>query len=140
MDMTRFRKLAELELDIDMLCSAPYDPSMRDLEWDESESVGDPAWPKLIDMLPKSIERFNLHIDTFSDDHLKCISHLIDGLSDARVTKLPHLDELRLFVGMDLFLGMDPDMTIPDEALEALNAARRSGFSILKLGTSTPLL
>lgn len=133
-DMTRFQKLAVLELDVDMLCGPPYDPSMRDLEWDGFESVGSPAWPKLTHMLPASIERFDLYLNTFSDDHLKCISHLIEGLSDARVTRLPHLDKLSLFV------RMDSGSTIPYVALEALRAAKRSGFSILKLGTSISLL
>lgn len=133
-DMTRFRKLAVLELDVDMLCGPPYDPSMRDLEWDEFESAGSPAWPKLTDMLPASIEWFHLYLNTFNDDHLNCISHLIEGLSDARVTKLPHLDKL------SLFMSMHQGPTIPDVALEALNAAKRSGFSILEMGTSIPLL
>ena len=133
-DMTRFQKLAVLELDVDMLCSHPYHPSMRDLEWDEFESVGSPAWPKLIEMLPASIEKFNLYLNTFSDDDLNCITHLIEGLSDCRATKLPHLDKLSLFV------RMDSGPRIPDVALEALNAAKRNGFSILKLGTSIPLL
>lgn len=133
-DMTRFQKLAALELDVDMLCGPPYDPSMRDLEWDDFESAGSPAWPKLTDMLPASIEGFELYLNTFTDDHLKCISHLIEGLSDARVTKLPHLDKLSLFV------SLHGGPTIPDVALEALNAAKRSGFSILEMGTCTPLL
>jgi hypothetical protein len=133
-DMTRFQKLAVLELDVDMLCGPPYDPSMRDVEWDEFESAGTPAWPKLIDMLPASIERFNLYLNTFNDDCLKCISRLIEGLSDARFKRLPHLDKLCLFV------RMDSAPTIPDVALDALDAAKRSGFSILKLGTSIPLL
>ncbi|KAJ5958655.1 uncharacterized protein N7479_005805 [Penicillium vulpinum] len=134
MDMTRFRKLVELELDIDMLCGPAYNPSMRDLEWDEFESAGSPAWPKLIDMLPTTIERLNLCLNTFNDDHLECIAHLIEGLSDARVAKLPHLNKLSLSV------RMDSGLTIPDVALEPLNAAKKSGFSILKLGTSIPLL
>ncbi|CAI7654844.1 unnamed protein product [Penicillium glandicola] len=120
--------------DIDMLCGPAYDPSMRDLEWDEFESAGSPAWPRLADMLPTSIESLNLCLNTFGDDHLNCIIHLIEGLSDARITKLPHLDELSLSV------RMDSSPTIPDVALESLNAAKRSGFSILKLGTSIALL
>ncbi|KAE8386259.1 hypothetical protein BDV23DRAFT_7356 [Aspergillus alliaceus] len=132
-DMTRFQKLAVLELDVAMLCGPPYDPSMRDLEGDELESVGSPAWPKLIALLPASIEKFNLYLSTFDEDHLKCISHLIEGLSDARTTKLPHLDNLSLYVRMD-------SLRIPDMALEILDAAKRSGFSILKFATSTPLL
>ncbi|CAG8893362.1 unnamed protein product [Penicillium egyptiacum] len=134
MDMTRFRKLAVLELDVDMLCGPAYDPSMRDSEWAEFDSVGSQAWPKLTDMLPTSIERFNLYLNTFGDDHLRCISHLIEGLSDARATKLPHLNELGLFV------RMDSDSTIPDVALKELKAAKSSGFSILELGTSTIIL
>ncbi|KAE8313101.1 hypothetical protein BDV41DRAFT_269585 [Aspergillus transmontanensis] len=133
-DMTRFQKLTVLELDVDMLCGPPYDPSMRDLEWTESESAGSPAWPKLINMLPVSIKRFNLHLHTFSGDHLQCISHLVEGLSDARVTKLPDLEMLGLFV------RMDSGPTIPDVAFEVLSIAKRSGFSILKLGTFIPLL
>ncbi|OQE14826.1 hypothetical protein PENFLA_c035G08889 [Penicillium flavigenum] len=134
MNMTRFQKLAVLELDVDMLCGPAYDPSMRDLEWDEFESVGSPAWPRLTDMLPASIERFSLYLNTFGDDHLRCISHLIEGLSDARATRLAHLNELFLFV------RMDSDSVIPDVALKELNAAKSSGFSILKLGTSTSIL
>ncbi|KAJ5164933.1 uncharacterized protein N7500_006763 [Penicillium coprophilum] len=134
-DMTHFQKLAELELDIDMLCSPPYDPSMIDVEWGEFESVGgSPAWPKLTDMLPTSIEAVSLYLNTFSDDHLKCITHLIDGISDARVTTLPRLDKLSLFVRMDSV------PTIPDVALQSLNDAKRSGFSIMELGKSVPLL
>ncbi|OGM44675.1 hypothetical protein ABOM_007457 [Aspergillus bombycis] len=132
-DMTRFQVLAVLDLGVDMLCGPAYDPSMRALEWDETEWHGNPAWPKLIDMLPASIERFNLYLETFDDDHLKCISHLIEGLSDARATKLPRLNDLSLFVQMD-------SITIPDVALEVLNAAKESGFSILKVATSVPLL
>ncbi|KAE8362810.1 hypothetical protein BDV27DRAFT_165925 [Aspergillus caelatus] len=132
-DMTRFQKLAVLDLGVDMLCGPAYDPSMRDMEWDETESVGHPAWPKLIELLPASIERFDLYLETFDDDHLKCISHLIEGLSDARTIKLPHLDKLSLFVRMD-------SPRIPDKALEVLNAAKENGFSILKFATSIPLL
>jgi hypothetical protein len=133
-DMTRFQKLVVLELDIDMLCSAAYDSSMRHLDWDELESVDSSAWPRLIDMLPATIERLNLCLNTFSDDHLECITHLIEGLPDSRATKLPHLDALSISV------RMDSGPTIPDVALESLNAAKRSGFSVLKLGTSIPLL
>ncbi|KAJ5360186.1 hypothetical protein N7517_009377 [Penicillium concentricum] len=134
-DMTRFRKLAVLELDIDTLCNPPYDPSTGYIEWDEFEAVpGSPAWPKLTEMLPASIETLNLYLNTFSDDHLKCITHLTDGLLDDRATKLPLLDKLSLFV------RMDSDPTIPDVALEALNAAKMSGFSILELGKSVPLI
>ncbi|KAB8203321.1 hypothetical protein BDV34DRAFT_199292 [Aspergillus parasiticus] len=132
-DMTRFQKLEVLDLGVDMLCGPAYDPSMRDLEWDETELVGNPAWPRLIDMLPASLERFNLYLETFDDDHLKCISHLIEGLSDARTTKLPHLNNLSLFVRTD-------SPKIPDMALEVLNDAKKSGFSILKWATSIPLL
>jgi hypothetical protein len=133
-DMTRFQRLVELELDVDMLCGPAYDPSKRDWEFDEFESAGTPAWPKLTDMLPPTIERLNLCLKTFSDDNLKCITHSIKGLSDTRVTKLPHLETLSLSV------CMDSGPTIPGVALEALNAAKRSGFSVLKLGTSTSLL
>ncbi|KAE8403670.1 hypothetical protein BDV37DRAFT_249571 [Aspergillus pseudonomiae] len=132
-DMTRFQVLAVLELGVDMLCGPAYDPSMRALEWDETEWHGNPAWPKLIDMLPASIEKFNLYLETFDDDHLKCISHLIEGLSDARATKLPHLNDLSLFVYVD-------SPKVPDMALEVLNAAKTSGFSILNFTTSDPLL
>ncbi|BAE65009.1 unnamed protein product [Aspergillus oryzae RIB40] len=132
-DMTRFQKLEVLDLGVDMLCGPAYDPSMRDLEWDETESVGNPAWPRLIDMLPASLKRFNLYLETFDEDHLKCISHLIEGLSDARTTKLPHLNNMSLFVRMD-------SPKIPDMALEVLNDAKKSGFSILKFATSIPLL
>jgi hypothetical protein len=132
--MTRFQKLVVLELDVDMLCGPAYDPSMRDLEWDKFESVGSPAWPRLNDMLPASLERFNLYLNTFGDDHLRCISHLIEGFSDARATRLPNLNRLCLFV------RMDSGSTIPDVALKELNAAKSSGFSILKLGTSTSIL
>ena len=134
MDMTRFQKLAVLELDVDMLCGPAYEPSMRDLEWAEFESVGSPAWPRLTDMLPASIERFSLYLNTFDPDHLRCISHLLEGFSDARATRLPHLNKLCIFV------RMDSDSVIPDVALKELNAAKSSGFSILKLGTSTPVL
>ncbi|KAJ5512754.1 hypothetical protein N7463_002306 [Penicillium fimorum] len=134
-DMTRFRKLAVLELDIDTLCNPPYDPSTGYINWDESESVpGSPAWPKLTEMLPASIETLNLYLNTFSDNHLKCITHLIDGLSDDRATKLSRLNKLSLFV------RMDSGPTIPDVALEALNAAKMSGFSIMELGKSVPLI
>ncbi|KAJ5620529.1 hypothetical protein N7510_004513 [Penicillium lagena] len=129
-DMTRFQKLAVLGINIEMLCGPPYDSSMRDLDAEEIESVGSPAWPKLINMLPVSIEKVNLYLDTFEDDYLKCISHLVEDLPEARVTKLPCLDKLSLFV----------HSTIPDKALEVLNAAKRSGFSILKDRTSKPLL
>jgi hypothetical protein len=131
-DMTWFQKLAVLELDIDMLCGPAYDPSMRDLEADELD--GSPAWPKLSDMLPATIERLNLCLNTFSDNHLKCITHLVEGLPDARVKKLPRLEKLSISVRMDF------SPTIPDVALESLNVAKRSGFSILRLGTSITLL
>ncbi|KAF9882890.1 hypothetical protein FE257_004904 [Aspergillus nanangensis] len=132
-DMTRFRKLAVLELDVDMLCGPAYDPSMRDLEGDQIEAHDGPAWPRLVDMLPASIERFALNLSTFSDQHLKCVSHLIEGLEHGRASKLPHLEKLSLSV-----TGSNP--VIPDEAREALTAAKKSGFDILKWGTSTHLL
>ncbi|KAE8382249.1 hypothetical protein BDV26DRAFT_29812 [Aspergillus bertholletiae] len=129
-DMTRFQKLTRLELDVEMLCGPPYDASMKDIEWgDEHEVVGTPAWPKLIDMLPASIETFNLYLNRVCDDQLECIFHLIEGLSDARATKLPRLSNLSLFVE-----------SVPAVALEALNAAKESGFSIMRIGTSTHLL
>lgn len=133
-DMTGFHKLAALELDIDMLCSPPYDPSMKDCQSDDGEVAGSPAWPKLRDMLPTTIERLNLCLNTFNEDHLECITHLIEGLSDARPTKLPHLEKLSISVRMDFA------STIPDVALGPLNAAKGSGFSILQLGTSISLL
>ncbi|KAJ5199527.1 hypothetical protein N7491_011265 [Penicillium cf. griseofulvum] len=133
-DMTRFQKLAVLELDVDMLCFPAYDPSMRDLEWDEFESVGSPAWPRLTDMLPTSIESFSLYLNTFSGHHLRCISHLIEGLSGARATRLSHLNKLCLFV------RLDSHSMIPDVALKELNAAKNSGFSIVRFGTSTSIL
>ncbi|KAI9926830.1 hypothetical protein ASPWEDRAFT_716351 [Aspergillus wentii DTO 134E9] len=131
-DMTRFQKLTVLDMDVEMLCGPQYDPSMRFLDFDD-DLVGDPAWPKLVDILPASIERFSLYLTSFSGDHIKCITHLIEGLSDNRATKLPRLDKLSLFV------CMEPCPKIPDMALKALNAAKRSGFSIMK-NASTPLL
>jgi hypothetical protein len=133
MDMTNFLKLAVLELEIDVLCNPPYDPSMKDSQCDDGVA-GNPAWPKLCEMLPTTIERLNLCLSTFRESHLECITHLIEDFSDARPAKLPHLKNLSISVRMDFV------PTIPDHALEILNAAKRSGFSILKLGTSISLL
>ncbi|KAJ5679973.1 hypothetical protein N7462_008217 [Penicillium macrosclerotiorum] len=133
-DLTHFKKLATLELDVIMLCGPSYDPSMRLEEGDEIDASGPPAWPKLGNMLPASIKRFNLYLDLFADDRLECISHLIEGLPDARAERLPHLKKLFLYV------SVDSDSKIPDAAREVLNAAKETGFSILQFGTRKPLL
>ncbi|KAJ5115982.1 hypothetical protein N7456_000330 [Penicillium angulare] len=135
MDMTRFEKLAVLELDVDMLCGTKYDKSMQydGVEPEDDEEDVGPAWPKLVEMLPASIEEVKLRLNSFMDEDLECISHTVEGLEDSRATKLPHLKKLGLFVCAQ-------DDPLPEKALESLGAAKRCGFSIWKSFSSVPLL
>ena len=139
MDMTRFEKLAVLSLSAEMLCGPPYDPSKGDLESDGEEArkaFGSPGWPRLIEMLPASIEKFNLHVCGYEDEDLKCISHLVRGLVRFRATRLPRLNQLTLFVHTDRL----EETPTPKDALKVLRLAKDSGFSVLDSVTSKPLV
>ncbi|KAJ5289154.1 hypothetical protein N7478_002184 [Penicillium angulare] len=134
-DMTRFEKLAVLEMDVDMLCGTQYDKSMQYTDYlDEFDYTGEAVFPKLVEILPASIEEVKLRLNAFEDEDLECISHLVEDLAGSRDIKLPNLKKLSLFVCVEGVL------TLPKKARNRLGAAKRCGFLILKPGSLVPLL
>lgn len=129
MDMTRFERLTVLDLDVKMLCGRPYDPSMRDLEYEQFEGPDHAASPRLADLLPASLEQLNLYLMTFDAAEVLCVGKMLGGLAEARDTRLKKLDQLKIFVP-----------NVPDNAVHALQAAKDSGFSILYIGTTNTAL
>ena len=97
-DMTKFRKLKFIELDIEMLCGPAYDPENPVDLYNDCENLGDPAWPALVDLLPRSIQKVNIRVRSPMGDNTECITRLFMNFEAERSTKLPNLEEITLFV------------------------------------------
>ncbi|KAL6866367.1 hypothetical protein ACO1O0_002475 [Amphichorda felina] len=97
-DMTEFRQLKRIHLDVNILWGPAYDPEAPwGYESDEDEDFRSPAWPSLVNTLPKSIEKIHLHLQTLTSNSPKLIRKLFANLAAERSTKLPNLQEIVLF-------------------------------------------
>ncbi|KAJ6787952.1 hypothetical protein PWT90_11052 [Aphanocladium album] len=88
-DMTGFAKLRDLELDFPMLCQPEFNFG-NGISDDIMDKDGDIAVPRLVDLLPASIQYFQLNgvlcINEGDDDHLR---KLLSFTSEERRQKLP---------------------------------------------------
>ena len=101
--MKGFRKLKVLELDLDLLLGPAHDPNSTNPAWLDAQSPpGDPAMPRLVDLLPESLSRFNLHWRPWPASKLKKIAvleNLVRGFAQEREVRLPSLTDVTVVCG-----------------------------------------
>lgn len=98
-DMTRFAKLRDLELEFSMLCQPEF--NLEDgISDDVMDKDGEIAVPRLVDLLPASIQYFQLNGVSCSnegdDDHLR---KLLSFTSEERRQKLPKWEKFVIELG-----------------------------------------
>ncbi|KAI1337697.1 hypothetical protein F5Y15DRAFT_417836 [Xylariaceae sp. FL0016] len=99
-DMTGFRKLKTLEIDLCLLCGPAYNKkTARPEEDDDDPPSGEPAMIRLIDVLPPTIESVSIHnLGLVMDEgQRKVLRKLIEGLDVNNCEQLPNLKSV-LFV------------------------------------------
>jgi len=92
MDMTDFRKLKHLVMDLDMLKGLEYDRVNGEPDDDDPPIEGGPI-PRLVDLLPRSAELVHIYSIGGSVKHFE-FSKLFDGLVQEHRSKLPNLRSL----------------------------------------------
>jgi len=102
-DMKGFQRLRTLELVVDALIGPAYDKGSTNPEWQDDEGrTGEPALPRLVDLLPPSIERLGLFVqyeDRFFMRALqaRCLERLFAGFREEREAELPKLREVAIY-------------------------------------------
>lgn len=123
--MKGFEKLRTLELDVDMLMAPAYDKGSQNEEWlDEEGPPGDPAMPRLVDMLPASIETVRLFNRLYDEDQVQCMRALFDGLEKGSGSRLPHLEHVEL-------VTPETDSDTSEDALRVLEAVKGAGGAVV---------
>ena len=99
-DLRGFTKLKELELDTQMIVGPPY---TSDMGFDEDlHEVVDvpPAIPRLLDLLPPSLEKLDLLTDA-SESSTQCLQALFTDFVAEKDTILPHLKHVTIRRGTE---------------------------------------
>ena len=99
-DLRGFKKLKELELDTQVLVGPPY---TSDVGFDEDlrEVTGvPPKVPRLLDLLPPSLEKLDLLTDT-SESSTQCLQALFTDFVAEKDTILPHLKHVTIRRGTE---------------------------------------
>ena len=114
-DMSRFKVLRELNLDLDMLfcfldLPREYDEE-SDIDDDEiqnerdSDQAGDAsAIPRLVDLVPPTIESVGILMNRWSDDYAGLVPRLLDDFRDDLLRGLNTMNDIKkpAFIGRDL--------------------------------------
>lgn len=113
-NMKGFQCLRILELDLDMLIGPSFDPEE---EYEDDDASGDPAFPRLVDLLPTTIESIRLVANSWRPDRIQCVKKLFDGFEEERNLKVPYLKNIVLHTDSQVY-GGDVPPAIKEEALQ----------------------
>lgn len=97
-DMSGFKRLRTLHLDLEVLCGPKYNPEDEVLDDSTDIMRDDEAHPRLVDVLPSSIEQAAIYISSFGPDGYPEIDWLLAGMAEEHTVKLPKLRELKICV------------------------------------------
>ncbi|EON96232.1 putative f-box domain protein [Phaeoacremonium minimum UCRPA7] len=124
-DMTGFKRLKALELDVNMLMAPAFNKFSKNEEWlDEEGPPGDAAMPRLVDMLPSSIEAVRLFNQEYNEKQMECVRALFKGLQEEQSMKLPHLQLVEL-------VSPETETETSVDALQTLAAVRDAGGKVV---------
>lgn len=108
-NMRGFERLESLTLDHIMLLGAKTCAGEGETDDDMGEDDR-PALPRLVDLLPKSLERFTVHsIAATGNESMDCVSKLLNFTSEERQDALPAWKEFK--VGICKFWPMANEVT-----------------------------